>query len=247
MEVININEPLIEIFNNVYINGELTHYLISDYGRCYNTKTNKFLDGTINTSGRRIFGLKYKGVTYRKTVARWIALAFIELPYGDDPEIFHADHIDEDITNDTLLNIQWLTPEENMSKHYTLRISEHSGENNSFSILTEDIVHMLFKDALMYNMTPKELSIKYSINRFTIQKILSGINWRHIYDQYDMSDYESHIGVKQKFSKDIQEQILTLHINGVKIKNINKILIKRYGKSSPSLSYISKIINKSKS
>ena len=237
--------PIVEIFAPIYINGEKTHFMISDHGRCYNLKNNKFLTGTINSNGRKIIGLKYKGVFYRKTAARWIALSFIKLPYGDDPSIFQADHIDEDFTNDTLDNIQWITGSENVIKHYSLKHNEHIGENNQYSILTSDIVHLIFKDAIENNMRPVEISDKYNISRFTIQKILSGINWKHIYSQYDMSNYNPGHGVRSKYSDETIQLIFDLYERGYKSNKIRKKLKDK--NIDISESYINKIIRNSKS
>nr|DAR07842.1 MAG TPA: NUMOD4 motif protein [Caudoviricetes sp.] len=39
----------------ITIEGENTNYLISDDGRLFNKKTNKFLKGSINSTGYRVY------------------------------------------------------------------------------------------------------------------------------------------------------------------------------------------------
>ena len=237
--------PIVEIFVPIYIDGICTDYLISDFGRCLNIKRNEFLKGTIGSNGRRIIAIEFNGKCYRKTVARWMALSFLNLPYGNDPSKFQADHIDEDRTNDRLDNIQWITPTDNINKHYSIRMDEHIGEMNPYSVLTEDVVHSIFHDAITYGVRPSEIARKYSINRYTVQKILIGINWRHIYDQYDMSSYKPRYGAKSVISENIKNRIFDLYKSGKSVSEIYNMMI--FEGIDISKSYIDKIIRKFKS
>ena len=101
-----------EVFARLVLdNGNEVEYLVSNYGRVWSEKSNKFLAYRINNNGRKLVEICVNGDRIVLAVARAIALAF----YGPVKGM-EADHIDNNPTNDVLENIQWLTPEENKRK-----------------------------------------------------------------------------------------------------------------------------------
>ena len=91
---------------------DFPNYLAIDDGRIYSQITRKFLKPDM-VDGRRVYKLSRDGKRYGKHAARWIAMAFLGLPYD---ESLHVDHIDGDKTNDSAFNLQWLSQSDNMAK-----------------------------------------------------------------------------------------------------------------------------------
>lgn len=212
----------VELYKHIKIDGEVTDYIISDYGNCYNTSTGKDIKGYVNSAGRHFIRLRHNGKMYGKTRARWMAIAFIPLPYGNDYSIFDADHINDDRTDDRVENIQWLTSSDNVKKcreYYDI-----SGAKNPNTDLNEDIVRMILQDASTLNLRPSELSKRYGINRFTITKIVSGINWKHIYSEFDMSNYSTKHGPNRAFDEGTIKRIKEYRNNGMTYSKIVKEL-----------------------
>lgn len=69
----------------------------------------------MDESGRKATRLHYDDGT--KKVTSWARYIY-ELNYGEIPENYEVDHIDENCTNDNIDNLQLLTSEENIEKYY---------------------------------------------------------------------------------------------------------------------------------
>lgn len=200
---------------------------------CVNRKTGKIISPIIGENGRTYLSLTHKKKRYKKQLSRWIALAFIPLPYGDDPNIFHSDHIDGDITNNNLYNIQWLTPEENLYKELYVENKIFKGEKNKSSILTEKIVRNILDDILS-GMDDGEISKKYNIKRSHANNIRLGKIWKHISDEYDLSKFNKLKRTTVRYDDNLKQEIINLLkttnlsygkiANELNIENNNKIL-----------------------
>ena len=191
----------------IFINGMKTKYIIFEDGRVLNTKTNKYLKPSINNAGRRCILLYHDGRGYGKTVARWLALAFIPTPNNDDPCNYEADHIDGDYTNDVLSNIQWLTPEENNLKRNTVDGKSNKGINNGMAkIHDERIVRKIIRD-IAKGLSTSNISKKYNVPKPTITSIRTGYAWKHISNEYDISKYSRHCN---KYSDELKRQIYNI-------------------------------------
>lgn len=198
-----IKDLKIEIFKPIYIDGELTKYMISDYGKCINTKTNKEVKAWIGKKGTRLYlTLYHHNKAHTKQVARWMALSFLELPDGVDYSKYDADHIDEDPMNNYLENIQWLTKENNRYKSNLPSTKKYIGEVCVDSKLKNEDVHSLIKDFLYNDISYSDAAKKYNISMSTICDIMNGRTWKTVYSQYDMSNY-----IKRKRNAFTKDQI----------------------------------------
>lgn len=108
------------------ISGADSHYEISNMGRVRNSKTNKILKLKYTklrkgkyTTVRCNLRLNKKQIT--KYVSRMVLEAFAPIKNSD---IYHADHVDHDPTNNKLSNLRWLTPEENNKHRRTVEYYE---------------------------------------------------------------------------------------------------------------------------
>lgn len=85
------------------------YYEVSSFGRVRNIKTNKFIVGDINNAGYYRVGL-YLPTKDRYFRHRLVALMFME---NTNPDKKHVNHIDGSKSNNTLTNLEWVTPSEN--------------------------------------------------------------------------------------------------------------------------------------
>lgn len=86
------------------------NYAVTNDGRVYSYKTNKFLTLLPNKYGYLKAHLRHEGKEYKVSVHRLVAEAFIENPEGKS----EVNHIDEDKTNNTVSNLEWCTRLENI-------------------------------------------------------------------------------------------------------------------------------------
>ena len=87
------------------IRGSDGLYKISNKGKVYSVKSNKFLSQTKNHKGYFLVTIFVHGVRKTITVHRLVADAFLENP-NNYPQINHKD---EDKTNNNVENLEWCT------------------------------------------------------------------------------------------------------------------------------------------
>lgn len=87
-------------------------YQVSNYGRVWNVKTQRYLGGTVNNHGYKIITVTAKnGKRKKESVHRLVALAFI-----DNPEnLPFVNHKDENKTNNNVENLEWCSAEYNIN------------------------------------------------------------------------------------------------------------------------------------
>jgi len=101
-------------------------YAITEDGRVFSYKRNKFMNGSIDTSGYRQFDLRGRAMLAH----RLVALTF--MPNLDClPEI---NHIDGNKLNNYIHNLEWCTRKHNMSEAKRLKLfNPNKGINNHMS------------------------------------------------------------------------------------------------------------------
>lgn len=102
----------------IIVNNIGTSYYITEDGKCYNSKTNKWLKGQTNyKNGYLSYQISLKNGKKKRFYAhRLVAKAFIPNP-DDKAEV---NHIDGNKMNNHVYNLEWVTPKEN---------SEHANKN----------------------------------------------------------------------------------------------------------------------
>ena len=91
------------------VKGTNKSYYISSFGRIYSTKSNKLLKTPIGKRGYRNCNMIINGKHKLVTIHRLVAIHFISNP-DNKPQV---NHIDGDKTNNNIINLEWVTAQEN--------------------------------------------------------------------------------------------------------------------------------------
>ena len=146
------------------------NYRVSDLGRVYNKKQNRYNNVTIRKDGYCKTTINYK-TTY---LHRLIATAFIPNP-ENKPQVAH---LNGDTTDNRACNLEWATAKENCDmkkQHGTYQI----GSKNGYSKLTEEDILQIRED-LSNNVNRKDITRRYGITNTTISDIKKGKTWKHV-------------------------------------------------------------------
>lgn len=94
----------------IYVDNIKTNYWITDDGRCYNEKTDRWLKGSIRKNGYHCYLICYDQGKHKSMLThRLVALHFI--PNPQNKKI--VNHKDGNKLNNTISNLEWVTSEEN--------------------------------------------------------------------------------------------------------------------------------------
>lgn len=162
---------------------------ISNDGQIKNTKTRKILKQNVlneyNAVVTKVGGRKGINIVFR--VHRELAIAFIPNPENKPC----ANHIDGNKLNNSLDNLEWCTHSENSIHAVKLGLCDFDsirGENNSKSILTEDLIKKIKSEVIPNdrNFGYRALARKYNIARSTVLGACSSgycdknKKWKHL-------------------------------------------------------------------
>ena len=100
-----------EIFKTI---KEYPIYQVSNQGRVWNTRTNRFIKPSVKSNGYYQLNLYCQdGRRKKEYLHRLVGITFIDNPNGY-PEI---DHIDRDKSNNCVDNLRWVSKKINQRKH----------------------------------------------------------------------------------------------------------------------------------
>lgn len=215
-----------EEFRQIYINNELTKYVISNYGTVKNTITNAFIKPAINRGGYMYVNLSHNGVTYNTRIHRLVALYFI--PNIDNKPIIN--HKDGNKLNNRVDNLEWCTSSENNKHARDTGLNKGvSGSKSGRAILNDDIVIEICKLLEDGSMSTSDISKKLNVTKSQVEGILYRGHWKHISSNFDIDFHKvkKSYGNNRKFSKlntDIVLDILKMRDDGLKYKEIQNKL-----------------------
>lgn len=156
---------------------------IDEYLNVYNVVTGNKLNGSVYSTGYRVFDARVSGVKYRESHHRLVALAFIPNPENKP----HVNHIDGDKLNNNLSNLEWVTPKENIHHALENKLMVVQGEDCGKSIYSEAQIKevcTLLEQGMRPIDIPKLLDVSYDVvnsvyHRKTWTSISSDYKFKH--------------------------------------------------------------------
>lgn len=169
---------------SIHMNREIGNYMITNHGNIYNNTDNHLIAPQLKR-GYLSVGLTDNKITKWRLVHRLLALYFIPNNTGLDFDDLQVNHIDGNKLNNSLSNLEWVTPSENQIHAYenNLKIAKKGSESN-FAKITEEQAHMICK-CIESGMKNKDIINKYDFAaKSIVEKIKSKKRWVHITKDY---------------------------------------------------------------
>lgn len=182
-----------ERFMQIKLSDTWTTYVISSYGRVFNTNWHgntgkvKQMVPTTDKDGYKIIHLHVNGTAYTMKVHRLVALYFIKNKYPDiRTQVNHKNTVKSD---NHVWNLEWVTGDENMRHARRNNLCwVYAGEDCPASTHTnDDIKHVC--ELLTQNIAVKDISNKTGIPNYIVSDILNGKKWKSISANYDFTNY----------------------------------------------------------
>ena len=191
----------------VIIDGCETDYVVTLYGNVYSLKTHKVLKYSRNHKGYDLVRIYHNGTDYTKQVHRLIATAFIPNP-DNKPQV---NHIDGDKDNNSVLNLEWVTNDENIKHAVSHNLRAHLyGITNGNSKYTDIQIHNVCKFLEENNLTINDISKLTGVSCDTIEVIKLQKQWTHISKLYKIDNHtkDGRSPYTSKFKDGVVEMIL---------------------------------------
>jgi hypothetical protein len=152
------------------------HYDVSNCGRFYNNKFNRFIKPRKNSDGYLNVTFCIDGVITNYKAHRLIAEAFIPNPLN----LPVINHKDGDKTNNNVENLEWCTSSENrIHAVNVLGCKTGIGIRNVNAKLNDDNIREIRKE-LSNGATGISLANKYGVDPKQISRIKNNKTWKHI-------------------------------------------------------------------
>lgn len=145
-----------------------TNYAVSKDGTITNTKRGKSITPVIKPSGYKQVRLSINGKVKHVNHHRMVYEAW----NGTIPNGLDINHINGNKSDNRLENLEAITPMENQARRLNLR----KGESVNTAKLKETDVLVIRESTA----PTKELMDIYSVSKHAINRIRSGITWKHL-------------------------------------------------------------------
>jgi hypothetical protein len=140
------------------------------------TTKERILTNVINAQGYYMINLNINGTSKTCKIHRLVAKTFI--PNPDNKCCIN--HIDGDKLNNEVINLEWVTHQENSKHAHKMGLTNNSGSKNGNSKLTEKDVLEIRELYDKGNTTYQKISEIYNVTSAMINDIINRKNWKHI-------------------------------------------------------------------
>lgn len=202
-----------EVWRDIILDGEKSHYMISSHGRVMNSDTNNFLKSFPDKDGYLKIHIKTFSKDHHIGVHRLVALMFIENPENKE----HVNHKDGVKTNNHVENLEWATPKENIAHSIANGLTQQRGEDNARAVYTEEQARAVCKMLEDYHNTPRKIAEELGVDESFVDGIKNGSRWVHISKEYNIDKRNLRLGennVKAKYSDELARKVCEMLAEG---------------------------------
>jgi hypothetical protein len=159
-------------------------YYATTSGKIWSAHSGKWKSQQLNPYGYYVVKLAPEGWDKANPTTRQVARLVLEAYVGPPPSLKHqANHKNGVKTDNSLFNLEWLTPAQNVQHSYDQLGRKQKGQRgskNPQSKLTEDVVRQIKVDLALGTIRQSVIARKYGTSPMTVSLIANGKAWTHI-------------------------------------------------------------------
>ena len=182
-------------WKNVFIDGELTPYQVSDVGIIRNRDTHIVVKGIINKQGYVTVIMRIKDRMRTKFLHMIVARAYLENP-NNKPVAIHKDGNKE---NNCVSNLKWVDYDEIQDEKLLEEIKSFEENNAMSNVYTDKQVHEVCR-LLEEGKSMRWIATNLGVNINLPYRILYMGKWRDIASQYKLPPSARLMKMKQEIS-----------------------------------------------
>jgi hypothetical protein len=154
-----------------------SRYFINENGQIWSTYRNRHLTPSeIKWGYLRVNLIDNDGKNKGKLVHRLVAETFLPNP-SEKKEVNHKNC---DKYDNSLSNLEWCTPGENLLHSYKMNRRSAKGENNTNSKVNVQKVKLFRLLHDTFGWTPSKITNTFKLNRSMLNKIIYYKTWKHV-------------------------------------------------------------------
>lgn len=169
-----------EIWKFIMINGDMTKYMISNYGNIFNVLSGLYLHPTIGTHGYPFITIKHMKRQYKIQMHRIVAEYFVENPYPKLYDIVH--HKNHNKTDFKASNLEWTSQSKNILYSYDEKSAKRGEESINATITAADAQRICEMISNGYRIS--EIQRTIGCTRDVIRHIRDRETWKEISQYY---------------------------------------------------------------
>ena len=179
----------------IMIEGHKTSYEINKYGIVRNRDTHVEKKVNVTSSGYLSTKIYYLGKHCTIGIHRLLACIFIPIPKellreGHDQSTLMPNHKDGNKLNNSLDNLEWVTPSGNMQHALDNGLCDsYIGENSHLAIINENTAIKIC-ELLQSGLSPNEVSERTGVKIRIVRHIYDGECWKQISKNYTFKHIE---------------------------------------------------------
>lgn len=233
-----------EIFKRIepeIVPGIFDYYLISNYGRVYNSYMNIFLKPGISGSG---YYFVYLSTVYGQKMMQLHRLVMLTFEPIENADQLQVNHKDGNKLNNKYYNLEWVTRSQNILHAYANGLN-HLGEDNIRATITEETAIRICELLQVGNYTNQQIADICGTTESVVSCIKQHRTWKYISINYIFYQRPGKL-----FTEDMINNICKYfennHIGNLSIKDhcINALMYYGYDCSDKAVDSIRKVYTK---
>ncbi len=169
------------------------YYCISNYGRVYSTKTDKFIKLRERKGKNKYVNVCLKAVDkHGKSIKKEIPIHRLMMAIFypvDNMENLQVNHIDCNKHHNTFDNLEWVTPSENIQHAYKNNlITVREAEDSPFTNYSNETIDTICKLFMTGKYSKEEIAEKVGVPIYIVRNVtIKNGSWKKITSKYDFS------------------------------------------------------------